>query len=224
MTQPVTSYFSQTSDWLATALTHSSYCNEHPGTISNERLEFLGDSVLSLIISTRLFRLLPNLPEGELTSRRSYAVQTTTLAIKSQELGLDKLLLMSVGEAESGGRSNPSVLANTFEAVLAALYLTDGLTACEKYLQDIFPDSWLTSQLPTKDPKSSLQEQAQSAGLGTPTYTTVEAVGPDHAKSFTVAAVIGGKTIATAAGTSKQRAETQAAKAALAKLFPNMLK
>lgn len=208
-------------DLRTQALTHKSYCNEHPGTLSNERLEFLGDSVLSLIISTRLYKLLPHLPEGELTNRRSYTVQTTTLAEKSKQLGLDKLIRMSNGEEESGGRQNPSLLADTFEAVLGAMYLIDGLPACEKYLMDIFPDSWLTGPLPTKDPKSQLQELAQSHNLGTPTYTTIQAHGPDHAKTFTVAVIIDHQSITTATGSSKQRAETEAARAALAKLFPS---
>jgi ribonuclease-3 len=128
---------------------------------------------------------------------------------------------MSHGEQDSGGRTNPNVLANTFEAVLAALYLTEGLTKCFDYLAELFPDSWLTSQLPTKDPKSLLQERAQASGLGTPTYATLDSSGPDHAKQFTIAVVINNNSIATATGSSKQRAETAAAQAALAKLFPN---
>lgn len=203
------------------ALTHRSYCNEHPGQTSNERLEFLGDSVLSLIISTRLYKLLPNTAEGELTARRSYVVQTSTLAVKASEEGLDKKIRMSVGEEESGGRNNPSLLADTFEAVLAAIYLSEGLDACEKYLHRIFPDAWLSSSLPTKDPKSLLQELTQAAGMGTPSYVTVESLGPDHARQFTVAAVLDNKQVARAMGTSKQRAETAAAQAALVKLFPN---
>lgn len=213
-------YFS-TPAWLDPALTHKSYCNEHPGTQSNERLEFLGDSVLSIVISTRLYKLLPHSSEGELTGRRSFIVQTTTLASKSLELGLDKLIRMSVGEEESGGRTNPSVLANTFEAVLAALYLSTDLATCFTYLEELFPDTWLTSELPIKDPKSLLQEKAQATGLGTPTYTTIESVGPDHARQFTLAVHVNGQQIASASGTSKQRAETQAARAALAKLFPS---
>ena len=127
------------------ALTHRSYCNEHPGMTSNERLEFLGDAVLSLIMSSRLYHLLPDKPEGELTARRSLAVQTSTLATKSKELGLDELILLSRGEEDGGGRNNPSLLANTFEAVLGALYLDRGLKTCQKYLAEIFLGS-LTSE------------------------------------------------------------------------------
>lgn len=202
------------------ALTHRSYCNEHPGRQSNERLEFLGDSVLSIIISHRLYNLLPGQPEGELTARRSTLVQTTTLATKAKQLGLDKLLLLSRGEEDSGGRANPSLLANTFEAVLGALYVDQGLTACEEYLTAIFPDAELIHQSFVRDPKSSLQEQAQAQGQGTPSYSTVSARGPDHAKKFTVQVRVGGTITGRGEGNSKQRAEAAAAAAALAKLGP----
>lgn len=199
------------------AFVHRSYVNEHPGTSSNERLEFLGDSVLSLIISSRLYRLLPGLPEGQLTARRSFLVQTSTLAIKAKELKLDEKLLLSAGEEQSGGRTNTSLLANTFEAVLGAMYLEKGIPACEKYLTQIFPDSELVNMSPSqvKDPKSLLQEKAQAKGLGTPKYKTVAVNGPDHAREFTVAVNIGSKQLATGQGNSKQRAESAAAAAAL---------
>ena len=171
------------------AFVHRSYVNEHPGSASNERLEFLGDSVLSLIVSTRLYKLLPDIPEGQLTARRSYLVQTSTLAAKAKELGLDKQLLLSAGEEASGGRTNTSLLANTFEAVLGAMYLEKGLPTCEDYLVHIFPDSELLHMSPSqvKDPKSLLQEKAQAQGLGTPQYKTTSITGPDHAREFTVA-------------------------------------
>ncbi len=203
------------------AFIHRSYCNEHPGKLSNERLEFLGDSVLSLIISTRLYKLLPNSPEGELTSRRSHLVQTTTLSGKSIALGFNKKIKLSKGEEDSGGRSNISLMADTFEAVLGALYIDSGLAACEKFLLEVFPDSELTADIQIKDPKSLLQEKSQAAGLGTPTYKTVDAIGPDHAKEFTIAVTLLGKPPVTGTGSSKQRAETAAAAAALVKLFPN---
>ena len=200
------------------ALTHRSYCNEHPGRQSNERLEFLGDAVLSLVISQRLYRLLPDQPEGELTARRSNLVQTSTLAAKAQLLQLDKQLLLSRGEEDSGGRHNPSLLANTFEAVLGAMYLDQGLAACDQYLQEVFPDAELTSATEMKDPKSLLQEKAQAHGLGTPLYTTVRSTGPDHAKKFTVSVKVDHLPTGVGEGSSKQRAEAAAATAALAKL------
>ncbi|KKS32545.1 MAG: Ribonuclease 3 [Candidatus Amesbacteria bacterium GW2011_GWA2_42_12] len=198
---------------------HRSYCNEHPGEQSNERLEFLGDSVLSLVISHRLYQLLPNSPEGDLTSRRSHLVQTTTLSTKAILLGYDKKLKLSKGEEESGGRTNPGLMADTFEAVLGALFIDEGLEACRKFLTEVFPDTELTADIQTKDPKSLLQEKSQAAGMGTPTYETVEAVGPDHAKKFTIAVVLAGKRVVTGTGNSKQRAETDAAGNALSKLF-----
>lgn len=196
---------------------HRSYVNEHPGTTSNERLEFLGDAVLSVIISSRLYQLLPDLPEGQLTARRSFLVQTSTLAVKAKELQLDEKLLLSAGEEQSGGRTNTSLLANTFEAVLGALYLEKGLSACEKYLTQIFPDSELInmSLSQVKDPKSLLQEKAQAKGLGTPRYKTVAASGPDHAREFTVAVFIGSRQLAAGQGNSKQRAQSAAAAASL---------
>jgi ribonuclease-3 len=164
--------------------------------------------------------LFPSFPEGELTARRSYLVQTTTLASKAKLLGLDQELLLSKGEAEAGGRSNPGLLANTFEAVLGALYLDSGLDACRQFLEEVFPEAEITADLDTKDPKSRLQELAQGQNLGTPQYHTVAASGPDHAKSFTVSVSVNGQSVATGLGASKQKAETEAAKSALTKLFP----
>ena len=215
---PVPSFFSHPGNFTA-ALVHRSYCNEHPGLPSNERLEFLGDAVLSLIISHRLYTLLPTLPEGELTARRSYLVRTPSLAAKSQSLGLDKLLKLSRGEEDSGGRNNPSLLANTFEAVLGSLYLDSGLPTCQEYLSLVFPDSELTGPMPTKDPKSLLQEKSQELGWGTPNYRLVSATGPDHAKQFTVEVSLGSIGPTTGQGKSIQKAETEAATAALTNLL-----
>ena len=201
------------------AFIHRSYCNEHPGLASNERLEFLGDAVLSLIISERLYKLFPQEPEGKLTARRSSLVQTSTLAKKAIQLGLNKQVLLSHGEEEWGGRTNPSLLADTFEAVLGEKYLEQGLAACESYLQEIFPDAELMAETIIKDPKSDLQERVQAAKLGTPNYEVISAVGPDHAKTFTVQVRIGKQIAGVGEGNSKQRAETAAATAALAK-FP----
>jgi ribonuclease-3 len=205
---------------LERAFVHKSYCNEHPGLASNERLEFLGDSVLSLLISERLYVLFPDSPEGYLTARRSHLVQTTTLARKSKDLGFDKLLLLSKGEEDSGGRQNIGLLANTFEAVLGALFLDEGIEACRKYLQEVFPDRELLAEVELKDAKSLLQEKSQSKNMGTPVYKTLQANGPDHAKTFEIEVVIDGKQAGTGSGSSKQKAETAAASDALAKLFP----
>jgi len=218
MTNP--KVFFNNPDNFEAALIHRSYCNEHPGVTSNERLEFLGDSVLSVIISDRLYRLLLNEPEGGLTARRSLLVQTSSLAAKAKELELDTLLKLSRGEEESGGRKNIGLLANTFEAVLGALFLDSGLPACEKYLLEIFPDPDLTSPSSLKDPKSLLQERSQSQGWGTPVYKLLESAGPDHAKVFMVEANLGPDRTAQGTGSSKQRAESEAAASALEKYFP----
>jgi len=206
---------------LTESLTHRSYCNEHPGAGHNERLEFLGDSVLSLVISDRLFRTLTSSTEGELTSRRSFLVQTVTLAQKSLELGLDKQLLLSKGEEESGGRNNPGLLANTFEAVLGAIFIDSGLEACYRFLAEIFPDEILLSEeIKAKDPKSRLQEMSQAKGWGTPTYQITATSGPDHARQFTISVNVNGRSLGSGSGASKQKAETQAASAALSNLIP----
>lgn len=201
------------------ALIHKSYCNEHPGLESNERLEFLGDSVLSIIISERLFRLFPKSPEGELTSRRSNLVQTSTLARKAKLLELDKMLKLSRGEEDTGGRTNVGLLANTFESVLGALFLDGGLAVCRKYLTDIFSDEEILADGDLKDPKSLLQEKSQASGFGTPIYKTLSAEGPDHAKLFEIEVMVNNKSAGKGLGPSKQKAQTEAATAALAKLF-----
>lgn len=214
--KPVSQYFKDP-ELLVHALTHRSYCNEHPDAhTSNERLEFLGDSVLSLIISHRLYLLLPDSPEGELTNRRSYLVQTGSLAQKAKLLHLDESLLLSRGEIESGGRQNSGLLANTFEAVLGAIYLDQGLDQAKIFITDVFPDAELVSPVEIKDPKSLLQEKIQSGGVETPVYKVIESSGPDHARHFVVGVYIGTSEIARGDGTSKQRAESAAAAAALA--------
>ncbi|MEK7504008.1 MAG: ribonuclease III [Patescibacteria group bacterium] len=205
---------------LDLAFIHKSYCNEHPGLPSNERLEFLGDSILSLLVSERLYVLFPTSPEGYLTARRSHLVQTTTLAQKSKDLGYDKLLKLSRGEEDSGGRQNIGLLANTFEAVLGALFLDSGIEASREYLREVFPDNELLAEVELKDAKSLLQEKSQSKNMGTPSYRTLQADGPDHAKIFKIEVVIDGKQIGMGSGSSKQKAETAAAQDALVKLFP----
>lgn len=206
---------------LKEAITHRSFCNEHPGCVHNERLEFLGDSVLSVIISDRLFRALPTSPEGELTARRSNLVQTNSLAEKSIILELDKLMLLSKGEEDSGGRKNHGLLANTFEAVLGAIFIDSGIETCYKFLQEVFPDEEILSErINAKDPKSLLQEYSQAKGLGTPVYQTVSATGPDHAKQFIISVSLNNNEMGRGEGTSKQKAETQAAQDALSKLSP----
>jgi len=201
---------------LEHAFTHRSYRNEHPTDFaSNERLEFLGDAVLSVIISHRLYQLLPNSPEGDLTNRRSKLVQTLSLSAKARELGFDKELLLSRGEEESGGRQNPGLLANTFEAVLGGLFLDQGLEAATQFVVEVFPDSELLNLAEVKDPKSLLQEKVQSEGQEAPSYKVIISTGPDHARKFVIGVYVGDRELARGEGSSKQRAETAAAAAAL---------
>jgi ribonuclease III len=202
------------------AVTHRSYLNENKiAEKHNERLEFLGDAVLELAVSEYLFNRFPDKPEGDLTAYRAALVRTTTLAALAKALGLGDQLKMSKGEELSGGRSNPSLLANTFEAVIGAMYLSDGFPKVQKFLSDnLFPqlDSIIKNRL-FKDYKSSLQELVQSQGSPSPEYTVTNETGPDHNKQFSVVAVINGKEMAEGQGRSKQAAQQEAARIALEK-------
>ncbi len=203
------------------AFTHRSYLNESPDVdSSNERLEFLGDAVLELIVSKHLFHKFPDKPEGELTALRASLVKTTTLAQIASKLDFGSQLLMSKGEDAGGGRQNPGLLANTFEAVLGAIYLDSDLETATAFLQThLFPllDTIIRDQL-YRDFKSLFQETVQAQGHPTPTYEVVDQSGPDHQKSFTVSVLVADKPIATGSGMSKQQAQQQAAQNALKKL------
>lgn len=209
-------------DLLVTALTHRSALNESLSTseVSNERLEFLGDAVLELCATNFLFRELPEDQEGSLTSYRSALVKTTTLAQIAEEIGLSESLYMSKGEKRTGGHHNPSLLADTFEAVLGALYLDQGYDAVYDFLNEkLFPKFEVIKKNQLhRDFKSSFQELVQAQGNPTPTYKVLSESGPDHQKEFTVGVFIDTREIAQASGSSKQKAEESAAKAALEKL------
>lgn len=211
----------QNHDLLEEALTHRSFLNENRlFTRHNERLEFLGDAVLELAVSEFLYHRFPKQPEGDLTAYRAALVRTTTLGKIATELGLGTKLRLSKGEELSGGRTNPSLLANTFEAVLGALYLDQGYEIVVKFLGDhLFPkiDHIISNNL-FKDYKSTLQEQVQSDGYLSPEYTVISETGPDHNKEFTVAVNINGQSISSGTGKSKQTAQQEAARLALEKL------
>jgi ribonuclease-3 len=203
-------------DLLDVALTHRSYLNEHrdDSLPNNERLEFLGDAVLELIISSYLFRTYPDKPEGELTNIRAALVRTESLAEESRNLGLGKFLKMSKGEEDSGGRDKDYLLANTFEAVLGAIYENLGIEVCEEYIARTLlkkVDTIVENNLYI-DPKTQAQEIIQAQFKVTPLYEVVKEEGPDHDKKFTVALEINNKRIATGIGSSKQKAEEEAAK------------
>jgi ribonuclease-3 len=207
---------------LTTALTHRSALNENISTSSesNERLEFLGDAILELATTQFLFDKLPTEQEGILTAYRSALVKTTTLAEVALELGLGEKLFMSRGEEATGGRTNVSLLADTFEAVIGALYLDQGYEAVKTFLDmHLFPKfAMIQQQKLYKDAKSQLQELVQAQGFEAPAYEVIQEVGPDHDKEFTVQVLVGSQVKGTGTGKSKQQAQQAAAAQALATL------
>lgn len=206
---------------LATALTHRSYLNEHRThpTPSNERLEFLGDAVLQLLTSEHLYRLFPESPEGDLTGFRAALVCTKSLAEEALKLNFGDHLLLSKGEEESGGRTRPYILANTFEAFLGALYLDQQLEACRDFLKkSLFLNiDDIVENGKYRDFKSVFQELSQQEAGVTPIYKVRKEWGPDHAKNFEVGTYLKDKLIGVGSGASKQKAEEEAAKDALDK-------
>lgn len=203
---------------LSQAFLHRSYLNEVKTDYkSNERLEFLGDSVLSMIVSDYLYNLRGEDSEGELTNLRAYIVKTKSLSQAAKNLNLGQILRLSKGEELSGGRNNPQLLANTYEALLGAIYLDQGLLASKKMVEETLL-SLFQMELksgPPKDAKSYLQEVVQEKFKQSPNYRILDTIGPDHAKQFVVAVYIGKKEYGRGKGSSKQIAEEQAAKQAL---------
>ena len=205
---------------ISRAFIHRSYLNEaHEKVKSNERLEFLGDSILSFLVSSHLFQKYPKLPEGELTNLRSSVVKTHTLSLISQKLHLGRYLKMSHGEEEGGGRENTSILADTFEAFLGAVFLDTGLSSVEKILEghlyNLIPVIY--KEKTYKDAKSSFQEIVQEEMKISPLYKVTLETGPDHAKEFTVDVYVGRQDYGSGTGHSKQEAEQHAARQALEK-------
>ncbi len=203
------------------ALTHRSYFNEHPEVLEdNERLEFLGDAVLDFLVGAWLYNRFPEMAEGSLTRLRAALVGNEQLAEFARQLDLGSMMRMGRGENESGGRERLVLLGSTFEALVGALYLDQGISAVMEFVEPLLEGA--TQQILTgrrdQDPKSLLQEWAQSEGLGTPYYQTVAALGPDHDKTFEVAVIIQGKIYGRGAGPSKQTAAKAAARAAITAL------
>lgn len=200
------------------AFTHRSYLNESRQKISsNERLEFLGDSILSFAISNYLYAKYPDFDEGNLTNLRSLMVNTKSLSKAASELQMGQLLKLSKGEEESKGRENATLLENSFEAYIGALFLDQGMSAAVKFLhQVLFPKiQELVDKKAFKDPKSLLQENVQAKKQNSPVYKVLEEAGPAHAKIFKVGVYVNGKMIGEGKGKSKQIAEESAAKIAL---------
>lgn len=200
------------------AFIHRSYLNEAKRKISsNERLEFLGDSIISFVVSEYLFKTYPDFDEGKLTNLRSLLVNTKTLAAIAKELDFGKLLKLSKGEEESKGRENLSLLADCFEAFIGALFLDQGITVTLDFLSKVLlakAENFVQKKA-FKDPKSLLQEKVQAKRLSSPIYKVIREVGPAHKKVFTVAVYVSGKKLGEGTGRSKQEAEESAAKQAL---------
>ncbi len=202
---------------LQTALTHRSCLNEPGVTESYERLEFLGDAVLEMIISVYLFNKYPDKMEGYLTAARSATVRTESLSKISKDHGIDTYIIMSKGEESTGGRNNPSILEDVIESLIGALYCDGGLDAANQFFKNfILPNAEsIINENQLKDAKSLLQEKAQSKGFVSPLYKTVKESGPDHNKTFEVVVLVNDKEIITGSGKSKQDAEQNAAKKAI---------
>ncbi|MBU4016314.1 ribonuclease III [Patescibacteria group bacterium] len=207
---------------LATqAFIHRSYLNEAKKELeSNERLEFLGDSILSFVISDHLFRNYPDFDEGVLTNLRSLVVNTKSLAKEAKLRGFGKNLLLSKGEEESNGRENDSILANTFEAFIGALFVDQGIESVKEFLKNtLIPHiKEFVEKKVFKDPKSLLQENVQAKKQNSPIYKVLSEEGPAHAKIFTVGVFIENQKKGTGTGRSKQEAEEFAAEKALEKI------
>lgn len=205
---------------IRTAFTHRSFVNEHRGAPieHNERLEFLGDAVLELVVTRYLYEKFPDKPEGELTAYRAALVNTNTISDAGTQLGMNECMLLSKGEARDTGRARQYILANAFEAVIGAIYLDQGYDAAKAFIAaNIFPrtDDVVNKRL-WQDNKSRFQELAQEKVSVTPSYAVLNETGPDHDKQFTVGAFLKEELIAKGGGKSKQEAEQKAAHAALA--------
>lgn len=206
---------------LTQAFTHRSYINENRSLKlqHNERLEFLGDAVLELVTTEFLYDKYPKKPEGDLTAIRAALVNTITLSEVGRELEFEKELLLSRGEAKDVGRARQAILANTFEAVVGAIYLDQGYDVARAFIaKHLLPRTdTIVAEGMWVDAKSRFQEQAQEHAGQTPTYETIAAEGPDHDKKFTVVVFIGDEKVAKGVGRSKQEAEQAAARAGLKK-------
>lgn len=206
---------------ISRAMTHRSYLNENPGALEdNERLEFLGDAVLDFTVGAWLYHHFPEMSEGQLTRMRSALVRTDQLAAFAIQLGLGSAMRLGRGEDESGGRERPTMLCATFEALVGAIYLDDGIPAARKFveplLESVADEIYASGKI--QDPKSRLQEWTQAQGYGAPIYRTISSVGPDHAKRFEVEAVVNGEVYGRGLGNSKQSAAKRAAREALREL------
>ena len=205
---------------LQNALTHSSYANErwHNSLLSNERLEFLGDSILGMVVAEYLYRNFPDRPEGELTRMRADMVCETSLAQIAVRLDLGKHLLLGHGEERFGGRTRPSILADAVESVIAASFLDGGMAAAERFINRFVLCDVPVSKLHNTDYKTALQELIQQKKNQVLAYRLVGESGPDHDKTFIAQVLLNDEVIGEGSGSSKKRAEQDAAKVALESL------
>ena len=202
---------------LQNALTHSSYANErwHNSLLSNERLEFLGDSILGMVVAEYLYKNFPDRPEGELTRMRADMVCETSLAEVAAKLDLGKHLLLGHGEEQGNGRTRASTLADAVESILAACFLDGGMAAAEGIIRKFILCNVPVGKLHNTDYKTALQELVQQKKNQVLTYTLVGESGPDHDKEFFVEVSLNGRTVGKGSGSSKKRAEQAAAQAAI---------
>lgn len=210
---------------LQNALSHSSYANEryHNSLMSNERLEFLGDSILGMVVAEHLYRNFPDRPEGELTRMRADMVCETALAVVADKLDLGKHLLLGHGEEQGGGRARASILADAVESVIAATYLDGGMDAARQFIDRFVLCNVPAGRLHNQDYKTALQELVQQKKNQVLSYALVGESGPDHDKQFSVEVSLNGTVVGCGTGTSKKRAEQAAACAAIEKLFPEQV-
>ena len=207
---------------LQNALTHSSYANErwHNSLLSNERLEFLGDSILGMVVAEHLYKQFPDRPEGELTKMRADMVCETSLAAIAEKIGLGQHLLLGHGEDRLGGRSRASILADAVESVIAASFLDGGMAAAEGLIRRFVLTNVPVKRMQNTDYKTALQELVQQKKNQTLTYVLAGEAGPDHDKVFTVDVLLNDQRVGSGTGSSKKRAEQAAAQSALEELYP----
>jgi len=202
---------------LQNALTHSSYANErwHNSLLSNERLEFLGDSILGMVVAEYLYKRFPDRPEGELTKMRADMVCETSLAAIAEKIGLGQHLLLGHGEDRLGGRSRASILADAVESVIAACFLDGGMAAAEGFIRQFVLTNVPVKRMQNADYKTALQELVQQKKNQTLTYVLTGESGPDHDKVFSVEVLLNDNSVGSGTGSSKKRAEQAAAQSAL---------
>lgn len=210
---------------LQNALTHSSYANErwHNSLLSNERLEFLGDSILGMLVAEYLYRNFPDRPEGELTRMRADMVCETTLAAVANTIHLGDHLLLGHGEEQGGGRTRDSILADAVESVIAASFLDGGMEAAARFIRRFILVQVPVTKLHNADYKTQLQELVQQKRNQVLTYLLAGESGPDHDKQFDVQVALNGTVVGSGRGSSKKRAEQDAARNAIAALFPDQI-